>query len=229
MTGVPYMMECRGVWKIYNEGRPHEVRALVDINIAVRKGSLTVLTGPSGSGKTTLVGIMGTIERPSRGRVYLEGREITGFSDVALSMIRRERTGLVFQNFNLLPGVPAWENVAYPLIPQGVREGERRRRAVELLSALGLAARVDHPPEELSGGEQQRVAIARALVNDPDMIILDEPTSNIDAGTALQVLEILKGLKREGKTLILSTHDSDLFGEADEIYRLKGGVLEGGG
>jgi putative ABC transport system ATP-binding protein len=220
------LIRCKGVWKIYNEGRPHEVIALSDVKLCIKKGSITIFTGPSGSGKTTLMSIIGTIERPSRGTVYLDGRELTVLSDVALSLLRRRRIGFVFQDFNLIPRLPALKNVSYPLIPEGISTGERRKRAYHILDTLGLSERVNHIPEELSGGEQQRVAIARALVNDPDILILDEPTSNIDQETAQEIVSLLKNLKREGKTIILSTHDGDLIADADAVYKISKGRID---
>lgn len=219
------LIQCEGIWKIYNEGRSHEVSALVDVSLVVEKCSFTVFNGPSGSGKTTLISIIGTIDRPTRGRLILDGKDVTGFSDVALSRVRRHRTGFVFQNFNLIPGLSAWENVSTPLIPQGVRERERRDRAMHLLSKLGLSDRAHHTAEEMSGGEQQRVAIARALVNDPAIIILDEPTSNIDSESASLLMEILEKLQKEGKTIIASSHDEVLIDHADTVHMLKKGFI----
>lgn len=220
-------IRCAGIWKIYNEAKPHEVRALVDVSFVVEKGSFTIFNGPSGSGKTTLISIIGAIDRPSRGRAYLDGKDITDFSDVTLALLRRKRIGFVFQNFNLIPRLSAWENVSAPLIPQGIREKDRKYSAMQLLDKIGLSDRVHHAPEELSGGEQQRVAIARALVNNPDIIILDEPTSNIDAEAASLLIDILKGLKAEGKTILISSHDEGLFVNADIIFEIRHGHLAG--
>jgi len=219
------LIRCEGVWKVYNEGRPYEVRALEDVSLRIQRGSFTIFSGPSGSGKTTLMCIIGTIHRPSRGRVYLDGKEIGCFSDAALSRIRRERIGFVFQNFNLIPKLSAWENTAAPLIPLCVTERERRQRALQLLNRLGLMERAHHRPEELSGGEQQRVAVARALINDPEIIILDEPTSNIDVENISLLTGILEDLRAKGRTILVSSHDENLLKRADLIFELRHGHL----
>jgi len=216
---------CDGVYKTYNPSRPNEVRALIDVSLEIEQGSFTLLRGPSGSGKTTLLGILGALDRPSRGRVLLDDRDLARCSGDALATVRRRRIGFVFQNFNLLPRLPAWENVSIPLIPTGMAEQDRRKKALSLLEKLGLGDRTHHAPEELSGGEQQRVAIARALINGPDVIILDEPTSNIDAEASSLLMQILADLQREGKTIIASSHDEDLFHRADRIFELRRGAL----
>lgn len=219
------IIRCESVWKIYNETQPHEVQALADVSLGIKQGSFTILNGPSGSGKTTLLALIGTMDRPSRGRIFMKGKDITVFSDTTLSALRRDSIGFVFQSFNLIPGLSAWENISAPLIPAGVSEKGRRDRALALLEKLGLADRASHSPEELSGGEQQRVAIARAVINNPEIIILDEPTSNIDAEATAVLIDILNGLKTEGKTLLLSTHDQELLPHADAVFELKRGRL----
>lgn len=219
------VIRCEGIWKIYNEGRPHEVRALAEVSLSIEKGSFVAVHGPSGSGKTTLISIMGTIERPGRGNMIIDGKNTAGFSDVALSSLRRKRIGFVFQDYNLMPGLSARENVSVPLIPEGARVHERRERSGALLGSLGLAERAEHFPEEMSGGERQRVAIARALINNPDIIILDEPTSNIDKESVDGLIDILKGLREDGRTIIVSTHEDSLAGNADVIYELKKGRI----
>ncbi|MFN3478982.1 MAG: ABC transporter ATP-binding protein [Thermodesulfovibrionales bacterium] len=218
------MIRCEGIWKVYHEGRPYEVVALRDITLSIRKGSITVLQGPSGSGKTSLLSIIGAIDRPSRGRVYIDGKDITDLSENSLTLIRR-RMGFVFQQFNLIARLSAWQNVAAPLIPLGISESERRKRSIELLEVVGLSHRIEHGAEEMSGGEQQRVAIARALINDPEILFLDEPTSNIDSETAELIIQILRELKLKGKTIILSTHDENIADYADTFYTLKRGLL----
>jgi putative ABC transport system ATP-binding protein len=219
------IIRCESVRKIYNEGRPHEVQALADVSLEIKKGSFTILNGPSGSGKTTLLALIGTMDRPSSGRIFMKGKDITVFSDTTLSALRRDSIGFVFQSFNLIPGLSAWENISAPLIPAGVSEKGRRDRALALLEKLGLADRASHSPEELSGGEQQRVAIARAVINNPEIIILDEPTSNIDAEATAVLIDILNGLKTEGKTLLVTTHDQELLPHADVVFALKRGRL----
>lgn len=211
--------------KIYYLGRPEEVRALNQIEIEILKNRFALIRGPSGSGKTTLLNLISTIDRPTNGRVLLYGEDISKYSDVQLSRIRQKKIGLIFQNFNLLPRLPAWENVAFPLIPLGIMENERRKRSMEILVQLKLEKRIDHPPENMSGGEQQRVAIARALINDPEIVIADEPTSNIDAESIKILLDILMDLKRKGKTIIVSSHDPIFLDYGETIFFLKDGYL----
>ena len=211
--------------KFYYIGRPEEVRALNRIDIEIYQNRMVLIRGPSGSGKTTLLNLITTIDRPTQGRIYLFGEEVSNYSDAELSRIRQNKIGFIFQNFNLLPRLPAWENVAYPLIPIGISERERRRRAVEILTQLKLEKRVNHSQEQMSGGEQQRVAIARALINDPEIIIADEPTSNIDAESVKILLDILTDLKTKGKTIIISSHDPIFLDYCETIFLLKDGNL----
>ena len=211
--------------KIYYQGRPEEVRALNQVVLEIFKNRIVLLRGPSGSGKTTLLNLISTIDRPTKGRIFLFGEDISKYSDVGLSRIRQKRIGLIFQNFNLLPRLSAWENVAFPLLPLGVLEKERQKRSVEILIQLKLEKRVNHPPEQMSGGEQQRVAIARALINDPEIIMADEPTSNIDAESVKNLLEIFTDLKRKGKTIIVSSHDPIFLDFSETIFFLKDGNL----
>ncbi|MFH1629816.1 MAG: ABC transporter ATP-binding protein [Pseudomonadota bacterium] len=219
------ILKTEDVSKWYNIGRSDEVRAVDKISLEIMKNQSAVLYGPSGSGKTTLLSLMGTIDRSTGGRILLHGKDITLFSDLELSRIRRETFGFVFQSFNLFSGISAWENVSYPLIPIGVGAKQRFERATALLERLGLQDRVYHSPEELSGGEQQRVAIARALINNPQVLIADEPTSNIDADAVEMLLEILAGLKKEGKTIIISSHDSIFRKYGDVHFNLYRGRL----
>lgn len=212
--------------KIYHPGKASEVRALEEITLAIPEGRFTVFYGPSGSGKSTLLALLGTLERPTSGDILLKGVPLSRYSDVGLCRIRRKTIGFIFQSFQLIPRLSAWENVAYPLLPLGIKIRERRNRAELLLARLGLDERLDHGPEELSGGEQQRVAIARALIQDPEIIIADEPTSNIDAEAVEQLLTILSGLKQNGKTIIAASHDPILREQADHLFYLKKGRLQ---
>jgi putative ABC transport system ATP-binding protein len=221
------IIKAKNVSRFYHMGRRDEVRAVEDISLEIQENQAVVLYGPSGSGKTTLLSLMGTIDRPTGGKIYLKGRDVTRFSGLELSRIRRKTIGFVFQSFNLFAGFSAWENVSYPLIPMGISARERFQRAETLLEKLGLGDRLHHSPEELSGGEQQRVAIARALVNNPQILIADEPTSNIDAHSIERLLEILDDLKKEGKTLVISSHDPVFKGHGDVLFRLDRGKLEG--
>jgi len=211
--------------KIYYQGRPEEVRALNQIELEIPKNRLVLIRGPSGSGKTTLLNLISTIDRPTHGRIFLRGEDISKYSDVQLSRIRQKTIGLIFQSYNLLPRLPAWENVAFPLLPLGVMERDRRGRSVEMLIQLKLEKRVDHPPEQMSGGEQQRVAIARALINNPEIVIADEPTSNIDAESIKILLDIFMDLKSKGKTIIVSSHDSVFLDYSETVFLLKDGRL----
>lgn len=213
--------------KLYNPNTSYEVKALWDVDIEIKKGHIVIFSGPSGSGKTTLISLLGAIDRPTKGKSFLMGEELTAMSDVALSRLRRETIGFVFQSFNLIPRLSALDNVAFPLIPMGISLKERHRRASELLHRFQMGERVHHTPEELSGGQQQRVAIARALINNPHVIIADEPTSNIDAEAVRYLTETLYGLKKEGRTIIISTHDQSLFNLADVIYDVKNGEITG--
>jgi len=220
------MISCHEIWKVYNKGKPYEVIALQDISLLVEDGSFVAIQGPSGSGKTSLLSILGAIDRPSNGKVFINDIEITSLSEEGLTNIRR-RIGFVFQQFNLIPRLRAWENVAIPLIPLGVDEKTRKKKAFQLLEMVGLHERVFHRPEEMSGGEQQRIAIARALIKDPLILILDEPTSNIDIETAETILFILKEMRSKGKTIIISTHDEKVTGIADKVFMLKKGRVTG--
>lgn len=221
------IIKTENLSKWYNVGRTDEVRAVENISLEMLENQSVVLYGPSGSGKTTLLSLMGTIDRPTAGKIFLQGRDVTQFSDLELSRIRREMIGFVFQSFNLFSGFSAWENVSYPLIPMGIRASERFERGKSLLERLGLGDRLHHSPEELSGGEQQRVAIARALINNPQILIADEPTSNIDADSIERLLEILSDLKKEGKTIIVSSHDPIFKSQGDALFSLDRGRLEG--
>lgn len=211
--------------KYYYPDKPEEVRALYNVSVEIRRGQLTLVRGPSGAGKTTLISILGAIDRPSSGRVFLNGEEITRFSDLALSQIRRYRVGFVFQGFNLIPRLSAWETVTLPLVPFCPSEKERYQRAVELLRRFGLEKRAKHTPEELSGGEQQRVAIARAFVCNPEILIADEPTSNIDKRSIDNLLNVLLNSKKEGRTVIVSSHDPIFLDCADLTLELEEGKL----
>ncbi len=221
------IIKVDNVSRWYNVGRSDEVRAVENISLAMLENQSVVLYGPSGSGKTTLLSLMGTIDRPTSGKIFIRGRDVTQFSDLELSRIRRDMIGFVFQSFNLFSGYSAWENVSYPLIPMGIKARERFERGKRLLERLGLGDRLHHSPEELSGGEQQRVAIARALINNPQILIADEPTSNIDVDSTERLLKILADLKKEGKTIIVSSHDPIFKGHGDVLYSLHLGRLEG--
>jgi putative ABC transport system ATP-binding protein len=204
------------------------VEALRCINLEVTKGQFVALVGPSGSGKSTLLNLVGGLDRPTGGQLWIDGVELSASKEKALTEHRRRRVGFVFQSFNLLPRSTAVENVALPLMFVGVNEQERTERATQLLAQVGLSDRMDHRPTQLSGGEQQRVAIARALVNRPAIILADEPTGNIDTTTGAEIMDLLRRLNREqGVTLLLVTHDPEAASFADRIIQLRDGQIAG--
>ncbi len=219
------MIRTEKLCKTYSVHSRHEVRALREINLNIAKNTFVVFNGPSGSGKTTLLNITGMLDRPTEGKVFICGEEVTSFSDIALSRLRRAKFGFIFQDFPLIPRLSSWENISYPLIPLGVSFRERFERAKVLLEKMGLGDRAHHAPEELSGGQQQRVAIARALVNNPEIIIADEPTSNIDDETSDLVIEFLKELKDNGATIVVATHGAGFEKVADESFKMRDGRI----
>jgi putative ABC transport system ATP-binding protein len=202
------------------------VRSLHDVDLHVRRGALTVVHGRSGSGKTTLLNVIGSLDRPTRGRVWLDGDEVSAQSEEALVDLRRERIGFVFQSFGLVPILTAAENVEVPLRLLKTEPAERDRRVAELLDLVGLQGRAGHRPYELSGGEQQRVAICRALANRPELLIADEPTAQLDSANALTIMELIRDLvQSEGVTAIVATHDTLLLDVADAVAELRDGAL----
>jgi putative ABC transport system ATP-binding protein len=202
------------------------VKALDGVTLTIDAGEYLAIMGPSGSGKSTLMNIIGCLDTPTGGRYVLNGQEVHAASDDELARVRNREIGFVFQTFNLLPRADAIHNVELPLIYGGVGARERRRRAVEALAAVGLADRMTHEPNELSGGQRQRVAIARAIVNEPSIILADEPTGNLDSRTSYEILEVLERLWRSGRTLILVTHEPDIAQSAQRIVRLLDGRVE---
>jgi ABC-type lipoprotein export system ATPase subunit len=196
------------------------------VSLAVNEGEFVCLVGKSGCGKTTLLSILSGLEKPTRGKVNLDGREITTSSEDELALFRRENVGFIFQSFNLIPTLSAWENVALPLFPIKMTNEERQRRATELLGKMELGHRVEHLPSALSGGEKQRVAIARALVNNPKIIFADEPTGNLDSSTGEAIMGILNKLhKEEGVAILMVTHEDELAKTANRLIRMKDGEI----
>lgn len=205
------LIELSAVEKLYNRGEENEVKALHDINLVVDEGEMVCLCGPSGSGKTTILSIIGCVFPPTSGRASIAGKKISRLPDHFLCFYRRQTIGFIFQNFNLLPELTVIENITLPLYPIGLTPHERKRRAEPLLEQLGIAHRQKFPVGKISGGELQRVAICRALINDPPVILADEPTAHLDSKLAFQFMEIMEELKVQGKTIVLTSHDSRVY------------------
>jgi putative ABC transport system ATP-binding protein len=211
--------------KTFHPGTAGAVAALREVALEIERGSFVLISGPSGSGKTTLLTLLGALERATRGRVLFDGRDLSRCSGWEMARVRR-RVGFVFQDFGLIPGLPVWENVTYPLVPRGPTRAERYRRAREILASFGLADKLGLRTRQLSGGEQQRVAFARALIGDPEVLLADEPTSNLDAETAQPLLEALRQVHRAGKTVVVASHDPRLATLATAAYELCAGRLQ---
>jgi putative ABC transport system ATP-binding protein len=216
------LIELEDVSRVYDMGHV-QVAALHDVSLVIRAGEFVAIAGPSGSGKTTLMNVIGCLDRPTSGTYRLGGHDVARLDGNSLAQVRGRNVGFVFQSYDLLPRTSAIDNVATPLLYQGVPRRERLARARAALERLGLADRLDHRPNELSGGQQQRVGIARALVTDPPIILADEPTGNLDTTTGAEVLEIFRGLHRSGRTVILITHDAEVAAHADRQIHVRDG------
>jgi len=201
------------------------LQALDHVNFSVEEGDFVAIMGPSGSGKSTMMNILGCLDRPTSGKYYLDGKEVAGLSDDELARTRNAKIGFVFQNFNLLSKITAQQNVALPLVYAGVPEEERMERARVALRDVGLEDRMDHKPNELSGGQRQRVAIARALVNNPAIVMADEPTGNLDTKSSYEIMEIFKKLNAMGKTIVMVTHEPDIGQQTKRILVMRDGHL----
>ncbi len=219
----------RGISKVFNRGRPNEVCALTDVSLDTRLHEATVIQGPSGSGKTTLLGLIGCMARPTSGRIFLGEREITSLPERFLTEVRRATFGLIFQQFNLIRGLSALENVMVPAFPTGEKYSQLRRRALETMDLLNIAGKAATSVELLSGGEAQRVAIARALINSPAVIVADEPTAHLDTPLAHEFMGIMMDLKRNGRTLIFASHDPIVcdWALADRVVEMRDGRIVG--
>jgi putative ABC transport system ATP-binding protein len=222
-AGVP-LIHLEGVVKDFQLGSL-TVRALDGVTMDIADGEFVVVMGPSGSGKSTLLNLVGGLDRPTRGRIMVEGENIAALDEIGLATFRRRMIGFVFQSFNLIGTMSARQNVEFPMVFAGVPSRRRRARAEEVLRRVGLGTRIGHRPSELSGGEQQRVAIARALANDPPVVLGDEPTGNLDSHTGEEVMGILSALNRTGRTLIVVSHDQRLAGYADRVVHMEDGRL----
>ncbi len=219
------LIDLQNVWKTYSLGEV-AVDALKGVNLSIQGGEFLAITGQSGSGKSTMMNLVGCLDMPTKGTIYLEGRDILGLNESDLAQIRGKKIGFIFQQFNLIPTLSALENVMLPLEFQDASTDAARKKAAEILKLVGLGDRMDHRPSQLSGGQQQRVAIARALANDPDVILADEPTGNLDSKTGADFLELLQSLWEQGeKTIIIVTHDLKLAGYARRIVQLKDGQI----
>ena len=214
----------KDIVKIFHMG-DQELHALDDVNFSVDEGDFVAIMGPSGSGKSTLMNILGCLDRPTSGQYYLDGREVASLSDDELARTRNKKIGFVFQNFNLLSKLTAQENVALPLVYAGVGEDERMARARKALEDVGLGDRLDHKPMEMSGGQRQRVAIARALINDPAIVMADEPTGNLDTKSSYEIMDIFKALNAAGRTLVMVTHEPDIGRQTKRILVMRDGRL----
>ena len=223
MTPQP-IIKLDNVSKHYEMG-DSVVKALDDVDVKINKGDFVVIIGPSGSGKSTMMNMVGALDLATRGEIYLEGQDIESLEESELAQIRGKKIGFVFQTFNLIPTLTALENVALPMIFQGMNKEERITRAEKILEDVKLIHRKDHLSNELSGGERQRVAIGRALANDPDVILADEPTGNLDSKTGLEIMKLLVNLNKKGKTIILVTHDLNLVKYASKVLKMQDGQI----
>jgi len=219
------VLDIREITKFYELGEI-TIKALNGVDLTIYKNEYVALMGPSGSGKSTLMNIMGCLDSPTGGDYFLNGENVATLYDNELAKIRNKEIGFVFQTFNLLPRLTATANVALPLVYSGMSRNKRLDKADDMLEAVGLGDRLDHKPNELSGGQRQRVAIARALINDPSIILADEPTGNLDSKTSYEIMEILESIHARGNTVILVTHEEDIAQHAQRIIRMRDGKIE---
>jgi putative ABC transport system ATP-binding protein len=219
------LIETQDLWKTYVMGA-EEIHALRGVNLSIARGEYVAIMGPSGSGKSTLMNLIGCLDTPTRGSYLLNGKLVSQMNDDELARIRNEEIGFVFQTFNLLPRATALHNVALPLVYAGVTSKDRDRRAREALDRVELSTRMNHRPNELSGGQRQRVAIARALVNNPSILLADEPTGNLDSKTGEEIMGLFARLHASGNTIVLVTHEADIAAHAHRIVHIKDGRVE---
>ena len=219
------VISISGLEKVYNLGR-QQVKALDGVSLSICRNEYVAIMGPSGSGKSTLMNILGCLDTPSGGKYILNGTDVSRMGDGALAQTRNREIGFVFQSFNLLPRYSALENVGLPLVYSGVSSKERERRAAEALESVGLADRMEHKPAEMSGGQRQRVAVARALINNPSIILADEPTGNLDTKTSIEIMRLFEEIYKKGNTVIVVTHEEDIALHARRIIKLRDGKIE---
>jgi len=219
------MITTQDLWKTYVMGS-EEIHALRGVNINIEKGEYVAIMGPSGSGKSTLMNLIGCLDTPSKGSYQLNGKEVAAMNDDELARIRNEEIGFVFQTFNLLPRATALHNVELPLVYAGVSGKDRQERARQALEKVELTSRASHKPNELSGGQRQRVAIARALVNNPSILLADEPTGNLDSKTGVEIMAVFQRLYEAGNTIIVVTHESDIANYAKRVIHIRDGQVE---
>jgi len=221
------IIEVRNVEKIYNPGMHNELEVLKGVDLKIKKGEMTALLGPSGSGKSTLLHVIGCLDRPTKGKVFIEGEEVYKLSDDELALIRRRKIGFIFQQFNLIGVFTALENIEMPMRIAGFSKEEAKKRATKLLETVKLGERLNHFPRQLSGGEMQRVAIARALANEPLIILADEPTGNLDTKTGGEIIDLMNKLNDKGYTFLIVTHDPLIARSAERIIKIKDGKIVG--
>jgi putative ABC transport system ATP-binding protein len=218
------MIELKNIEKEYLAGK-ESVKVLHDINLTIEKGELTAIMGPSGSGKSTLMNIIGCLDRPASGEYYLNGEDLAHYSEHELSLLRNQSIGFVFQQFMLLPRITAFKNIELPMVYAGIGKKERENKVWESLERVGLKERYHHFPNELSGGQKQRVAIARALVNNPDLVLADEPTGALDTKTSSAIMSLFKELNSEGATIVIITHEHEIARQCNRVINIRDGKI----
>ena len=227
ITDATPVIELRGVERVYRHDEAMAtVRALAGVDCTILRGQYVCIMGQSGSGKSTMMNVIGCLDRPTAGAYLLEGQDVSDMDDTALSRVRNQRIGFVFQSFNLIPELTILENVEVPLFYRGIHHRDRKEMSQRVLERVGLADRITHRPGQLSGGQQQRVAIARSLVGDPAILLADEPTGNLDTATGEAILALMDELHAEGRTIVMVTHDDEMAQRCERVIRLRDGLIE---
>jgi len=220
------VVQAKGLSKIYNKGKDNEVKAVDSMTFNIKSGDFVAIIGPSGSGKSTMLHLLGLLDLPDEGELIIDGHNVNDISPRNMSKMRRKAIGFVFQTFNLIPRTTAYKNVVLPLVYSGMKYRKRKQKAKDLLKSVGLEKRIGHWPNQLSGGERQRVAIARALANNPNIILADEPTGNLDTKSGEEIMKIITDLNKEGVTVIVVTHDKDIADKAKRVIKIRDGKIE---